>query len=77
MTLEQLAGDYRAAGDRLRARLRVLRRAERLSREEQERFEAEQKDLRKIIDQIREKSEQASSGGAAPAAEPGSGTATP
>ena len=34
MTLEQLAGDYRAAGDRLR----VLRRAERLSREEQERF---------------------------------------
>ena len=38
MTLEQLAGDYRAAGDRLRARLRVLRRAERLSREEQERF---------------------------------------
>lgn len=38
MTLEQLAGDYRAAGDQLRARLRVLRRAERLSREEQERF---------------------------------------
>ena len=46
-------------------------------REEQERFEAEQKDLRKIIDQIREKSEQASSGASAPAAEPGSGTATP
>ena len=46
-------------------------------REEQERFDAEQKDLRKIIDQIREKSEQASSGASAPAAEPGSGTATP